>query len=159
MLIVGDQGTVELDAVGDIAVVDGGGDALKDQVVGLIGGKGNLPVTGEAGQLERKFVEGLLIRDDRVIFLLVLVFIGGGRIGGGMIGQSIELGKAAGVGDLKIGVGSIEQQTEAAGVVDAIGKIREASFLIGEIMERPMTGGGVFDSQVVVVVGGSDEVI
>src|SRR5208282_1706087 len=116
------------------------------------------PVAGEGGQLERKFVEALLIRDHRVIFLLVLVFIGGSRIGGGMIGQSIELRQTAGVGDLKVGVGSIEQQADAAGVVDAIGKIREVSLLIGVIMEGAVAGGGVFDSQVVVVVGGGDEV-
>ena len=65
VLVVEDVRAVELHAVGDEVVVDRAGDALKNQIAGLVGIERDLAVAGEPGELKRDLVVGLLIRQRR----------------------------------------------------------------------------------------------
>ena len=75
MAVIEEIGGVELGAVSEESVENGAGDAEECEVVDGIGAEVDVGIAGEEGKLEGEPLEGFLVGDDGVIFLLVLVLV------------------------------------------------------------------------------------
>ena len=151
--------SVRLQAVGEIAVVHLRRVAGQKKVLHRVRSKTDVRISGKGGNLAGKVARGFLIGEHRVIILLVLVFVDRGRVGRRAVRQLIGRRKPRRVGNLKARVGTAQKQGQPAGWVEAMGEVTKELFLVRHIMQRIGAGRRVVNAEVVVQIGGGDEVV
>ena len=148
-----------MDAGGVEGVVDIAGDALEDQIAIVVGGKMDVAIAVKSRELHGEVVDGFLVGDDAVVILFDLAFIERRGFGEGDTGQRKLLGEVGRVGDFEFGIRTVEEERQAAGVIDVIGEVGEHPRLVGVVVEDVASGGGAFDAEGVVFVGAGHEVV
>ena len=136
VLVAEDPARVALRAVGEEALVDAAGHAVEDEVAGFIGTEQHAAVALERRELEAEIARGFLVRLDRVVILLILVFVQVGGRERRRTRQRETRGLSRIIRNLKLRLFAAEHDREPARLIDDVIHVAEAAVTLRVVVDR-----------------------